>query len=1485
MRKMMSVGMLVLSLGVAGGCGDSVQNNMQRAQIAVNRAKFDHALELADKVLAAEPGNLEAARIKARSLLQLGKLEQAYDTISQLLKDHPQDLELRQFMSRWGLMQASQVIGNSALFRVEEGRIIPNAELLAKLDQARQIVNDQAQWMANEGQRPAEAEYLRAEIGDLNIRLLDRRLHLLTTTMARTEEDIRTRGDETRQVQNERERTLEDIKARLASTLRQDPEHRAAAMRYNAALQASQDWHTLWDFLKKSSEQKELNETLVSQMVLSLLQIPNTVQPVASRIELGWKLSEVVPQARRQTIDWWTTNARLHMMAGQYAKAIPLLEQVRSKAPNNNDARYLLASCYYHQNQFQQAHAILKVLAVELNRSPNVALLHGMTLRQLGDSGAREALRHAIDLDPTNPLAREQMILLSSDSGNSEAAQADLEAMYRRDPSNPRAIRFMLQYLRAEGNTAKVTELLTRVEQINPRLDEYLATLIDGYSYLGQSRQAEQTAREWVARNPEALEPNLVLARLLLSQNKAEDAHQLLGRLKGKFAQDADLDDVIGTLYLQQRQFDKAIEHLDNALDKSPGNAQTRLKLAQAQLSLVLNDEALENVEKVLEQDPTNTEALGLAARIHQAQGRADKAAEMLSRIDVNKVDVRRNPLMAAQIKARAEQYDDAIAIANQAIFAGNDDPALRMLLAAVYIRKGNANEAENQLISLVRSQPDNWLGYTALASFYTQSNQLNKGISTFQGMTRSGNQLLSRLALAGLYARDNKPSQALNEVQGLLKPMIDARDPRTMTVAAVIASLHVNLKQPERAHAVYQSLIDAKLNVPQAQLAQIDLGIAGNEDPKTTVDKLDALLKTIPPEQRALTFQVVRRYARLREFDKALGVVDGWLAQTPDNVALASAKGGLLLQAGRNVEAAKVYAAAVEKAPDNAELWLRLAQSHARGYQFPEAEKAYQSLAKLGTGARAAALTELGQLYSALGLNKEAAATFETLDREGNLRDPRVRFALGVAAQAIGKHDVAVKHLDQIPKASNLYGNAQIRITQIDQARGKTDDARKRLSDLARDRSTAAMAAQQLINLSMRDKNNEELLRWSNQMLSLESLPAEQRIAWLNIRANLALNSKDWVGAANALNSLSTLTQPTAPIIANRILLAVRDRQFDTARKLYQDGTALKDSPLAAPLAALLDLPLPANATLTPVVDYYVALRVGDASRAAAAVEQMPAQPLQFKNDMKAAFARPDFNTPEFKAMASNLLMAELALAVGMNSLATDITQAVLRTHHGLALAQSVNVKALASNNEANREAWTRIVREVPGSDVALQASSQLKVLDRDFAGAAKDAAALLSREPGNDNAEYRLAGLFIQAKQHQEAITLLEGIVAANGRFTAVASNDLAYLLAVHQPQRLAEARTLAAKAQQAMPRNPALLDTVGWINHLGGDHAAALPLLVRANAGLKDSAEVHYHLGVVYAATGNAQWARYHLDAAQSLPEGKDIEGLSAAIQTLR
>jgi uncharacterized protein (TIGR03790 family) len=115
------------------------------------------------------------------------------------------------------------------------------------------------------------------------------------------------------------------------------------------------------------------------------------------------------------------------------------------------------------------------------------------------------------------------------------------------------------------------------------------------------------------------------------------------------------------------------------------------------------------------------------------------------------------------------------------------------------------------------------------------------------------------------------------------------------------------------------------------------------------------------------------------------------------------------------------------------------------------------------------------------------------------------------------------------------------------------------------------------------------------------------------------------------------------------------------------------------------------------------------------------------------------------------------------------------------------------------------------------------------------------------------------------------------------AVALNNLAYDLAVHanKPQ---DALIFAQRAY-SVEQSPVVADTLGWVNHLVGDDAAAKPLLEKAAAGSPNDAEILFHVAVVHAALGSKGMAKQELEAAEKLnpqmAERADVKALRAIV----
>lgn len=87
--------------------------------------------------------------------------------------------------------------------------------------------------------------------------------------------------------------------------------------------------------------------------------------------------------------------------------------------------------------------------------------------------------------------------------------------------------------------------------------------------------------------------------------------------------------------------------------------------------------------------------------------------------------------------------------------------------------------------------------------------------------------------------------------------------------------------------------------------------------------------------------------------------------------------------------------------------------------------------------------------------------------------------------------------------------------------------------------------------------------------------------------------------------------------------------------------------------------------------------------------------------------------------------------------------------------------------------------------------------------------------------------------------------------------AYNALGYSLA-ERNLRLAEAKTLIAKALEYAPNEPFIVDSLGWVEYRLGNHAEALRLLRQAYKARPD-AEIAAHLGEVLWVSGEREEAR--------------------------
>jgi Flp pilus assembly protein TadD len=142
-------------------------------------------------------------------------------------------------------------------------------------------------------------------------------------------------------------------------------------------------------------------------------------------------------------------------------------------------------------------------------------------------------------------------------------------------------------------------------------------------------------------------------------------------------------------------------------------------------------------------------------------------------------------------------------------------------------------------------------------------------------------------------------------------------------------------------------------------------------------------------------------------------------------------------------------------------------------------------------------------------------------------------------------------------------------------------------------------------------------------------------------------------------------------------------------------------------------------------------------------------------------------------------------------------------------------------------------------------------------------------------------MLGTLLEAQNRlSEAEKQYQKVLAIDSR-AAVAANNLAWLY-VSTNRNLDEALQLAQGAQQQLPDDSRVNDTLGWIYYRKNMTAAAIRHLESSVQHDASEPASHYHLGMAYFQNGDFQKAKKELQ--QALAFKTEFDGAADARKTL-
>lgn len=201
--------------------------------------------------------------------------------------------------------------------------------------------------------------------------------------------------------------------------------------------------------------------------------------------------------------------------------------------------------------------------------------------------------------------------------------------------------------------------------------------------------------------------------------------------------------------------------------------------------------------------------------------------------------------------------------------------------------------------------------------------------------------------------------------------------------------------------------------------------------------------------------------------------------------------------------------------------------------------------------------------------------------------------------------------------------------------------------------------------------------------------------------------------------------------------------------------------------------------------------------------------------------------------------------------------------------LAQKKDQDAIASFQEA--------IKLKPKDPSGYSALSDYYVRAKNYDAASGVLQAGLNENPQNIALRISSAGLQILKNDNEAAISQYESILKDQPQAQSpIVVNNLASLLLDTRSDKGSWDRAAALAETLKASNVPQFQDTLGWARFRQGDVKSAIALLEPAAAKLPNLSSVHYHLGLAYAADGQAQKAKEELDIAAKLePDGTELK----------
>jgi tetratricopeptide (TPR) repeat protein len=350
------------------------------------------------------------------------------------------------------------------------------------------------------------------------------------------------------------------------------------------------------------------------------------------------------------------TLARLYLRSDQYAKAIPLLNDLVRQEPGWQDGPMLLIDAYEHEHRWNDAANAYEDLVEQSPRSVELKMRYASALLK---AGGRENLTKARDL---------------------------LNGVLATKPTDAQTLYLMSQTQRQLGDAKSAEETARRLIEQNDKTPW-------GYYALAEALEERRQYQAVID----------ALAPIVAAKSPGFDTSVLLPHL--------------GFAYQEMGEHDKAIATFEDARRRSPNDPNLASYVVEANIAAKKYGSAIEAAQAALNEHPDDLRLIRLQAQALRRSGKADQGIALLEGALKKHGDDPTAYVALAQIYADTERTPQAVRVLQEGQTKFPADVSLMFELGSVYDKQKRFTDAEAQFQRILARDPENaatlnYLGY-----------------------------------------------------------------------------------------------------------------------------------------------------------------------------------------------------------------------------------------------------------------------------------------------------------------------------------------------------------------------------------------------------------------------------------------------------------------------------------------------------------------------------------------------------------------------------------------------------------------------------------------------------------------------------------------------------------------------------------------------------------------------------------------------------